>query len=199
MDQKTPALADSPANFTLMNRCIQWGTSGPPMLPSVYDSNYHIVQNRNYVLIFTETIHDVRFIPLDGRPHLPDDVRQLAGDSRGHWEGNTLVVDTTNFSDETNFRNASTHLHVVERFTRVAPHVLLYEFSVDDPTAFTAPFTGFVAMTTIKGPLFEYACNEGNYALADIMRAARLEEKRRAEKSSGEPKPNSREGGSGQQ
>jgi hypothetical protein len=176
-----PSLADKPEDFPLMARCITWPTAGPPMLPSAYDSNYHIVQSRDYVMIQVEAMRNVRIIPLDGRPHVSPDIRMLLGDSRGHWEGNTLVVDTTNFNDETDFRNAGRNLHVVERFTRVAPNVLLYEFTIDDPTTFTGPFTGIIPMTTIKGPIFEYACNEGNYGLAGILRAARLEEKKRAE------------------
>jgi hypothetical protein len=176
-----PALGDKPSDFSQMARCITWPTAGPPMFPSAYDSNYHIVQTRDYVLIQIEGGRDVRLIPLDGRPHVSSDLRMLLGDSRGHWEGNTLVVDTTNFSDETNMRRAGRNLHVVEKFTRVAPNVLLYEFTVDDPTTFTHSWTGIIPMTAIKGPIFEYACNEGNYGLADILRGARLEEKKRAE------------------
>lgn len=176
-----PALGDTPADFPLMARCITWPTAGPPMLPSAYDSNYHIVQTRDYVMIQIEGGRDVRLISLDGKPHVSPGIRLWLGDSRGHWEGNTLVVDTTNFSDDTNFRRAGRNLHVVERFTRVAPSVILYEFTVEDPSTFTRSWTGAIPMTAIKGPIFEYACNEGNYGLADILRGARLEEKKRAE------------------
>jgi hypothetical protein len=180
-DGKTPGLADKASDFSLMTRCIKWGTVGPPMMPSIYDSNYHIIQTKNYVMIQVEGGRDVRLIPIDGSPHVPDNVRLWLGDSRGHWEGNTLVVDTTNFSDETNFRRAGRNLHVVERFTRVAPNVILYEFTVHDPTTFTGDWTAAIPMTTIKGPIFEYACNEGNYGMADMLRGARVYEQQKAE------------------
>ncbi|MBV9767965.1 MAG: hypothetical protein JOZ32_00195 [Bryobacterales bacterium] len=176
-----PMPADGPEDRPAMERCIIWPTAGPPMLPSAYDSNYQIAQTHNSVMIFVEAIHDVRIIPVDGRPHLPSSVRQLMGDSRGHWEGDTLVVDTTNFSDQPALYNADRNLHVIERFKRVSPDVLLYEFTVDDPTVFTKPWSGAIAMTKIAGPIFEYACNEGNYGMKGILRGARVDEKKRAE------------------
>jgi hypothetical protein len=175
-----PWPADKPEDRPVMERCIIWPTSGPPMLPSAYDSNYHIVQSKDSVMIFVEAIHDVRIIPLDGRPHLPSNVRQWMGDPRGHWEGDTLVVDTTNFDEEPALYNADRNLHVVERFRRVSPDVLLYEFTVEDPTVFTKPWSGAIPMTSIKGPLFEYACNEGNYGMQGILKGARVDEKKRA-------------------
>jgi hypothetical protein len=175
-------LADKPTDFSLMSRCIKWQTAGPPMTPAIYDSNYHIVQTKNTLMIQVEGGRSVRIIPLDGRPHAPSNIRLWLGDSRGHWEGNTLVVDTTNFNDEGGEPGSGRDMHVVERFTRVAPDVLLYEFTVDNPTQYTRPYTGVIAMTSIKGPIYEYACNEGNYGLADILRGARREEKQRAEK-----------------
>jgi hypothetical protein len=181
-DGKTPSLADKPADFSLMSRCITQQTSGPPMLPAIYDSNYHIIQSANYIMIQVEGGREVRIIPLDGSPHLPSSVRLWLGDSRGHWEGNTLVVDTTNFNDEGAGEGSRANLHVIERFTRVAPGVLLYEFTVDDPETRTRPWTGILPMTAIKGPIYEYACNEGNYGLADILRGARLDEKKHAAK-----------------
>jgi hypothetical protein len=181
-DGKTPSLADKPTDFSLMSRCVKQQTSGPPMLSAIYDSNYHIIQTAGYLMIQVEGGRDVRIIPLDGRPHVPPAIRLWMGDSRGHWDGNTLVVDTTNFNDEGGIQHSGKNLHVVERFTRVAPSVLLYEFTVDDPTTFTRPWTGIIPMTAIKGPIFEYACNEGNYGLADVLRGARLAEKKRAEK-----------------
>lgn len=185
-DGKTPSLADKPADFSLMSRCIKQQTSGPPMLPAIYDSNYHIIQTPDNLMIQVEGGRDVRIIPLDGRPHVPSNIRLWLGDSRGHWEGNTLVVDTTNFNDEGGIQRSGRNLHVIERFTRVAPNVLLYEFTVDDPTTFTRPWTGIIPMTAIKGPIYEYACNEGNYGLADILRGARLKEKKLAEKAAHE-------------
>ncbi|HTR34677.1 MAG TPA: hypothetical protein VMH80_02165 [Bryobacteraceae bacterium] len=176
-----PWPADGPEDRPAMERCIVWPTAGPPMLPSAYDSNYQIAETKNSIMIYVEAIHDVRVIPLDGRPHLPSNIRQLLGDSRGHWEGDTLVVDTTNFNDEPALYNADQNLHVTERFKKVSPDVLLYEFTVEDPTVFTRAWSGAIAMTKIKGPLFEYACNEGNYGLQGILKGARVEEKKHAE------------------
>jgi hypothetical protein len=121
-------------------------------------------------------VHDVRTIPLDGRPHVPQNIRQWRGDSRGHWEGNTLVVDTTNFNDQVHVRGSDQNLHVVERFTRVSPDVLLYEFRIEDPTAFTKPWAGEIPMTKTEGPIYEYACHEGNYGMEGLLRAARQQD-----------------------
>lgn len=170
--------ADGPESRSLQERCILWPTAGPPMLPSGYNNMYQIVQAPGYVMIQTEMIHDVRVIPLDGRPHLPPNVHLWMGDSRGHWEGNTLVVDTTNFSSKTSFRGASEKLHLVERFTRTDPETILYQFTVDDPQAFTKSWSAEIPMSRRPGPLFEYACNEGNYALTDILAGARAEEQK---------------------
>ena len=173
---------DRAENEALPVRCILWGTAGPPMLPGPYNNNYQIFQNANYVAIAIEMIHDVRIIPLDGRPHLDKSIRQWMGDPRGHWEGDTLVVDTTNFTDKTNFRGADENLHLIERFTRVDANTILYRFTVDDPTAFTRPWTAEVPMVKTAGPLYEYACHEGNYAMTGILKGARAEEKRAAQK-----------------
>ena len=172
---------DGPENRGLTERCILWPTAGPPMLPSFYNNNYQIVQAPGYVTILVEMIHDARVIPLDGRPHVSQNVRQWMGDSRGHWEGNTLVVDTTNFTDKTRFRGADDKLHLVERFTRVDANTIMYEFTVDDPTAFTKPWTAQVPMRKTEGPVFEYACHEGNYAMAGMLAGARAEEKAAAD------------------
>jgi hypothetical protein len=169
---------DGPENRLLQERCLNWPTAGPPMLPSFYNNEYQIVQTSSTVEIVVEMIHDARIIPLDGRPHLPANIRQWMGDPRGHWEGKTLVVDTTNFTDKTRFRGADENLHLIERFTRVNPETLLYEFTVDDPTAFTKPWTAQIPMTKSKGPVFEYACHEGNYAMVDILAGARAAEKK---------------------
>jgi hypothetical protein len=174
--------ADGPESRSLTERCIIWPTVGPPMLPGPYNNNYQIVQGPGYVMIVIEMIHDVRIIPTDGRPHLPSNIRQWAGDSRGHWEGNTLVVDTTNFSNKTSFRGSDENLHLVERFTRAGPDTILYEFTVDDPSAFTKPWSAQIPMAKMEGPLVEYACHEGNYAMAGILGGARAEEKAKAEK-----------------
>jgi hypothetical protein len=177
--------ADGPEDRPLMERCLLFPMTGPPMLPSFLDNhqygpltvNYQFLQAPGYVTILVEVNHDMRVIPLDSRPHLPQNVRQWMGDPRGHWEGETLVVDTTNFTGKTRFRGADENLHLTERFTRKGPDLLLYEFSVDDPTAFTKPWRGEVPMIASDGPLFEHACHEGNYGLAGILSGARAEEK----------------------
>ncbi len=130
-----------------------------------------------YVAILQEEIHDIRIIPLDGRPHLGPRIRQLMGDSRGRWEGNTLAVDTTNFTDTTNFRGSGENLHVVERFTRVDEETIRYEFTVEDPTTWTRPWKAELSMVKTKGPIFEFACHEGNYGLANNLSGARAQEK----------------------
>ncbi|MBZ5576737.1 MAG: hypothetical protein LAP40_09285 [Acidobacteriia bacterium] len=169
--------ADGPEDRSLQERCILWGTAGPPMVPGPYNNNYQIVQSPGTVAILVEMIHDARMIPADGSPHLSKNIRQWMGDPRGHWEGDTLVVDTANFTDRTRFRGADENLHLVERFTRVNADTINYQFTVDDPTAFTHPWTAQIPMTRSDGPVFEYACNEGNYALTDILRGARAQEK----------------------
>jgi hypothetical protein len=169
--------AAGPEDRGLPERCILWPTAGPPMLPSAYNNNYQILQTPGFVVIFIEMIHDVRIIPLDGRPHLPSNIRQWMGDPRGHWEGNTLVVDTTNFTSKNPFRGSDRNLHLIERFTRIDPDTILYRFTVDDPTAFTRPWTGEAPMTKTPGPIYEYACHEGNYGMTNILSGARAEEK----------------------
>jgi len=147
------------------------------MLPEAYNSNLQIHQGPGYVTILQEMIHDVRIIPLDGRPHLNPKIRQWMGDSRGHWEGNTLVVDTTNFTNRTNFRGSTENLHVVERFTRIDPDTIRYEFTVDDPATWTRPWTAELPLTKTAGPIFEYACHEGNFGMANTLSGARAAEK----------------------
>ena len=168
---------DGPENRGIQERCIVWGNEGPPMLPPGYNSFLQIVQTPAYVMIEQEMIHDGRIIPLDGRPHLPPGIRRWLGDSRGRWEGDTLVVDTTNFTDQTNFRGSRENLHVVERFTRADENTIKYEFTVEDPTTWTRPWTVAYPMMKTDGPIFEYACHEGNYGLADILSGARAEER----------------------
>src|SRR5580700_1110372 len=173
---------DGPENRGLAEQCILWGNEGPPMLPEGYNSNLQIVQGAGYVAIEQEMIHDVRIIPTDGRPHLPADVHQWLGDSRGHWEGNTLVVDTTNFTDKTALRGSGENLHVVERFTRTDADTVKYEFTVSDPTTWEKSWSGEVLMSKIDGPIFEYACTEGNYGMRNNLTGARADEKKAAEK-----------------
>jgi hypothetical protein len=173
--------------MSLAERCISWGTEGPPMIGSTYNANLQFFENDTSLAILHEMIHSVRMIPFDGRPHLPAGVHQLGGDSRGHWEGDTLVVDTTNFTDQTNFRGppaytrqdifSSTEMHVAERFTRVDAETIVYRFTVEDPGTWTRPWSGEVLLKRFEGPLFEYACHEGNYGLANILAGARAKEK----------------------
>jgi hypothetical protein len=172
--------ADGPEDRSLDDRCIVRGTSGPPMLPAGYSNNYQIVQSADSVAILVEMIHDARIIPIDAvnaHPHLSGNIRQLTGDPRGRWEGRTLVVETTNFTDRRPFRGSGGHLRVTERFTRADATTLLYQFTVDDPETFTRPWSGEIPMKKIVGPIFEYACHEGNYSMAYILSAARHEER----------------------
>jgi hypothetical protein len=169
---------DNPENRSLGERCIlSFGSSaGPPMLPLLYNNNYRIVQSGDEVAIEVEMVHDVRHIRLTGG-HLPASMKVWMGDSVGHWEGDTLVVETTNMRPEQNFRGAGVGSKIVERFTRVAPNQIKYSFTVDNPQLYSAPYTGEVALNATKGPLYEYACQEGNYALPGILAGARQQEK----------------------
>ena len=169
--------AEGPEDRSLSERCLNWRTAGPPMVPSAYNNNYRIVQTADTVVILNEMIHDVRVIPMDGRPHVPGKIRQWLGDSRGHWEGDTLVVETTNFTDKTAFQGASENMRLVERFTRVDADTLLYEFTVTDLEAFAKPWTAQIPSVKSDGEIFEYACHEGNYGMYGILSSARAEEK----------------------
>ncbi|HLK46518.1 MAG TPA: hypothetical protein VKT49_00205 [Bryobacteraceae bacterium] len=169
--------ADGPEDRSLAERCLNWATAGPPMLPSFYNNNYQIMQTPDTVVILNEMIHDARIIPLDGRPHVPGNIRQWLGDSRGHWEGDTLVIETTNFTDKTAFQGSSENMRLVERFTRIDADTLLYEFTVDDPAAFTKPWTAQIPSVRSDGAIYEYACHEGNYAMTGMLSSARAEEK----------------------
>ena len=169
--------ADGPEDRSLAERCLNWATEGPPMLPSFYNNNYQIVQTPGTVVIFNEMVHDARVVPMDGRPHLPGSVRLWMGDSRGHWDGDTLVIETTNFTAKTAFRGSTENMRLVEKFRRTDADTLLYEFTVDDPAAFAKPWTVQVPSVRTTGPIFEYACHEGNYAMTGMLGAARAEEK----------------------
>src|SRR5271166_82045 len=168
---------DSVKTRPLSERClIGFGsTGGPPMLPVLYNNNYQIVQTPEYVMILVEMVHDARIVRMNGQ-HAPANVRQWFGDSVGHWEGDTLVVDTTNFTDKTRFRGSSENLHVVERLTRLDDKTLLYRFTVDDPETWDRSWTGEMTWPATNQPILEYACHEGNYALGDVMRGARMQE-----------------------
>ena len=154
----------------LQERCIVWPHNGPPMLPTNYNDIHLILQTPEYVVVFTEQSNNSpRIIPLDGRPPISEKIRQFPGDPRGHWEGDTLVVESRNFTDKTRFRGSSAALHVVERFTRVAADRILYEFTVDDPTSWTRPWSAEIPMVQTEGPLFEYACHEGNHDTRHLL------------------------------
>lgn len=168
--------ADGPESRSLAERCVVWPTGGPPMMPSFYNNNYQFVQGPGFVAIYVEMIHDVRMIPTDGRAHLPPTVRLWMGDPVGHWDGDTLVVETTNFTNDSPFNGSSKDMKLIEKFKRINKDVLMYEFTVTDP-AFTRPWTAQIPMSAIEGPLYEYACNEGNYAMEGMLAGARREEK----------------------
>jgi hypothetical protein len=168
--------ADGPEDRSLGERCLLFN-AGPPMLSGPYNNFVQILQTRDHVVIHNEMIHDARIVPLDGRPHLPPPVRLLLGDSRGRWDGDTLVVETTNFTGKTTVRGSGERLRLVERFTRESPSTLIYEFTVDDPSSFTKPWTAVLPMTRSDSQLYEYACHEGNYAMTGILRGARADEK----------------------
>jgi hypothetical protein len=166
--------ADSHEDRPLSERCI---TFGMPDTLAGYNSYYQFVQSPGWVAIYTERIHDVRLIPLDGRPHLPKNVKLLNGDSRGRWEGETLVVDTTNFNSQSGFRGSSENLHLIERFTRVSPDTIAYEITMDDPTIWTQPWTLMIPLKRTTDLIYEYACHEGNIGIMGVLSGARAEEK----------------------
>jgi hypothetical protein len=169
---------DGPEARPLGERCLLafGSSSGPPMLPVLYNNHYQIVQSQNAVMILVEMVHDARVVRLGGT-HVASNVRKWMGDSIGHWEGETLVVETTNFTDHESFRGATRDARVIERFTRVAPDQIHYRFTVEDPQAFTQSFTGEMPFHRTDDPIYEYACHEGNYALRGILAGAREQEK----------------------
>jgi hypothetical protein len=181
------AATDAVQNQSLSVRCILMDRDGPPMLAGAYNNNYQFVQIPGYVMILVEMLHDVRIIPLDGRPQMPQNVRQMMGSSRGRWEGNTLVIETTNFTDKTAFQGASENMRLTERFTRVAEDTMRYQFTVDDPATWAKPWTAETPWKKSIGPLFEHACHEGNYGLYNTLAGARAEEKKAAEAGANKP------------
>ena len=168
---------DDVKNRPLSERCIIGfgSTAGPPMMPVLYNNTYQIVQTKDAVMILVEMVHDVRVIRMNGT-HKPSNIRTLLGDSVGHWEGDTLVVDTTNFRPETAFRGSSEDVHVIERFRRVDPDTILYRATIDDPSTYTKQWTMEFPFRATEGPVYEYACHEGNYAMTDILGGARKQE-----------------------
>jgi hypothetical protein len=167
---------DSWEDRSLLERCITWGLP-TAILPGLYNNNILIVQSPDYVAITHEMVHDTRLIPLDGRPHRSGKLRGYLGDSRGRWEGDTLVVETTNFSEKANYRGANTNLKLIERFRRVDARTLAFELTVEDPTTWTKSWTAAFPMRLSDGEIYEYACHEGNYGLLNMLEVARDEEK----------------------
>ena len=172
---------DAAENMPLGARCLILDRSGPPMLSGNYNNTYQIVQAPGYVIILVEMIHNARLIPLDGRSRLPENVRQWTGSSRGHWEDDTLVVETTNFNGKNPLRGSSENMRLIERLTRVDEGMIRYQFTVDDPATWARPWSGEMPMKKSIGPIFEHACHEGNYDLYNMLAGARAAEKRAAD------------------
>ena len=166
--------ADTYTDRPLQERCVSYGV---PRLGAGYNSYYQVFQSADHVVFLNEMIHDARVIPIDGQPHLADRVRQLHGDSRGHWDGDTLVIETTNYSSQARFRGASDNLHMVERLTRVGPRTLDYEVTITDPTTWTRPWTVMIPLMGSDDAIFEYACHEGNIGMEGILAGHRAEER----------------------
>jgi len=173
--------ADGPEDRLLRERCIVWdgnndSGAGPPMMPASYNNNFRIVQTEDYVLLLKEMVHETRIVPLDGRPHLPASVRQWLGSSRARWDDETLVIETTNLTDDTAYQGASENMHLTERFTRAADDILLYEFTVDDPAAFSRPWTAQIPTDRLDGLIYEFACHETNRGMMGLLSGARAQE-----------------------
>jgi hypothetical protein len=177
--------ADNPEDLGLQDQCVTFLTAGPPMLPYSYNSNYQIVQTPSAILIHAEMIHDARIVHMDGRPHAPANLRSWLGDSIGRWDGSTLVVDTTNFIDGRGYYGDAggnfgwdRNLHLIERFRLLDADTLLYQFEIDNPTAFTRPWKGELTMSRSSERIYEFACHEGNYSLENMMRGYRAAERK---------------------
>ncbi len=173
--------ADGPEDFSSGVRCILGFNAGPPFTPSAYNNNMQLFQTPDHVVIMTEMVNTARVIPLDGRPGLTPDVLQWSGDSRGHWEGETLVIETRNFAPKRKWRGTTDSMHLVERLTRLDAETLLYEFTVTDPETWTSPWTAAVPLVLNPEQMFEYACHEGNYAMGIMLAGTREEEKAAAD------------------
>ena len=181
----TVGSAASHLQFSNSDRCLMSGNAGPPMLPGVYNNNMQLFQAEHYVAILNEMIHTIRIIPLDGRPSLTPAIRQFVGDSRGHWDGETLVIETANFNDDTvhsTWRSTSTNMKLVERFTRVDADTLLYEFTVDDHDTWERSWSAELPMHRQELGIYEFACHEGNYGLPNILTGNRFKEAEAAAK-----------------
>ena len=172
--------SDLPASYTDLSnsdRCLMGFNAGPPITPAAYNQNVQLFQTPDHLVMLTEMVHTVRVIPLDGTPPLVEGLRQLSGDSRGHWEGKTLVVETANFEARRDWRGSTEGMRLVERFTRVDADTLEYEFTVTDPGTWDAPWTVNLPMRRNELPMFEYACHEGNYSMEAMLGGARADER----------------------
>ena len=179
---ESPNAYDSYESRPLSERCVVWRHEGPPMLPPSYNDIHQIFQTPDHIVIFTEVATTLpRIIPLDGRPYISDKIRQFPGNSRGRWEGDTLVVETQNYAERRQFQGSSGFLHVVERFTRVGANRIHYEFTVNDPTTWTSPWSAEVPMVKTEGPIFEYGCHEGNHDIRHILEINRSLERQAAD------------------
>ncbi len=165
-----------PEDRGVAERCILGFNAGPPYTPSAYNNNVHIFQTPGYAVLLIEMVNDARIVPLDGRAHLPDHIRQWRGDARGRWEGDTLVVESTNFTDKTSFRGSGKNMRLVERFTRVGPERIVYQYTIEDPESFDRPWTTLIPMKKTDQPMYEYACHEGNYSMFTMLEGARATE-----------------------
>jgi len=179
--RRGPESFDSYEVRPLQARCIVWTHEGPPMMPPPYNDVLQIIQTPGNFVVYRELATSPRIIPTGAGPHIPDRMRQWSGDSRGRWEGDTLVVDITNFTDKTAFQGSTAALHVVERFRRVSADRILYQYTVDDPATWTKPWTVEIPMLQAEGPLYEYACHEGNYGMTNTMRGARVADQEKAD------------------
>ena len=166
-----------PEDRGVAERCLLGFNAGPPYSPSAYNNNVHIFQSPGYAVLLIEMVNDARIVPLDGRDHLPEGIRQWRGDARGRWEGDTLVVESTNFTDKTSFRGSGKNMRLIERFTRVAPDRVVYRYTIDDPESFESPWTSAIPMKKTDEPMYEYACHEGNYSMFTMLEGARSAEK----------------------
>ena len=171
--------ADSAQARSLVDRCIAGLNAGPPFFPGAYNNRVQIVQGPEHVVFVMEMVHEPRVVPVDGRPHVPSAIRPYVGDSRGRWDGRTLVVDTTNFLRETSFRGSSASMRLEERFTRTGPDTLVYQFTVEDPDTWARPWTVVVPLQRVDELVYEYACHEGNYAMRNILAGVRAQERAR--------------------
>ncbi len=169
--------ADSWHDRSAYDRCILGFNAGPPITPGGYNQNLQILQTPDHVVLVTEMVHTHRVVPLNGRPALSEDIRQWSGDSRGHWEGNTLVVETSNFNDRRGWRGSSPTMTLVERFTRAADDTLDYEYTVTDPETWSSPWSASIPLKRTDVPMYEYACHEGNYSMPGILAGARADDR----------------------